>query len=34
VLEHLPEERNCGSKTRAEIERWIEEGIQSVELVA
>ena len=34
VLEHLREERNCGSKTRAEIQRWIEEGIQPVEFVA
>jgi len=34
VLEHLREERNCGSKTCAEIQRWIEEGIQPVEFVA
>ncbi len=34
VLEHLRHERNCGSKTRAEIQRWMEEGIQPVEFVA
>ena len=34
VLKHLREERNCGSKTRAEIQRWMEEGIQPVEFVA
>ena len=34
VLQHLREERNCGSKTRAEIQRWMEEGTRSVELVA
>ena len=34
VLEHLRGERNCGSKTLAEIQRWMEAENQSVELIA
>jgi hypothetical protein len=34
VLEHLRGERNCGSKTLAEIQRWMEEETRSVEFVA
>lgn len=34
VLEQLLQERNCGSKTRAEIQRWMDAGSQSVESAA
>ena len=34
VLEHLLHERNCGRKTLAEIQRWMDAESQSVELVA
>ncbi len=34
VLERLRHERNCGRKTLAEIQRWMDAEGQSVELVA
>lgn len=34
LLERLLHERNCGSKTRAEIQRWMEEESQTFQPVA